>query len=114
MATNKHLDVRIMGRDSVINRVDDDLKNLSLTIMEASGNLFVFLPGQQYHMNRVNMFYKYALYLRVCFLLSLDFYLLCIQTNRLINISRLINLALESRDSNVNQIYNPKQRTLFL
>jgi len=40
----------------------------------------------------------------------MDFYLLHIHTNRLINISRLINLALESRDSNMNQIYNPKQQ----
>lgn len=106
MATNKHLDVRTVGRDNVINRADDDLKNLSLTIIEASGNLFVFLPVQPFHTNRVNM-YKYALYLRVCVLLSLEFNILHIQINRLINISRLMNLALESRDSNVTQIYNP-------
>lgn len=86
MATNKHLDVRSVGRDSVINRSDDDLKNLSLTIIAASGNLFVFLPGQQFHTNTVNMFYKYALYWRVCVLLSLDFYLLKMQINRLINL----------------------------
>lgn len=114
MATNKHLDVRPVGRDSAINRSDDDLKNLSLTIIAASGNLFVFLPGQQFHTNRGNVFYKNALNLRLCVLLSLGFYLLHIQTNRLINISRLINLALESRDSSVNRIYNPKVRTLFL
>jgi hypothetical protein len=103
MATNKHLDVRTVGRDNVINRADDDLKNLSLTIIEASGNLFVFLPGQQFQTNRANMLYKYVLYLRVCVLLSVEFYLLHIQIYRLINISRLINRALESRDSNVNQ-----------
>jgi len=83
MATSKHLDVRTVGRDSVINSSDYDLKNLSLTIIAASGNLFVFLPGQQFHTNRVNMFYKYALYLRVCVLLGMEFYLLHIQTNRL-------------------------------
>jgi len=113
MVTNKHLDVRTVGRDSVINRSDDDLKNLSLTIIAASGNLFVFLPGQQFHTNRVNMFYKNALPLRLCVLLSLDFYLLLIQTNRLIIISRLINLALECRDYSVNRIYKPKLRALF-
>jgi hypothetical protein len=108
MATNKHLDIRTVGRNSVINSCDYDLKNLSLTIIAASGNLFVFLPGRRFHTNRVNMFYKYALYLRVCFLLGKEFYLLHIQTNRLMNITWLINLSLESLDSNVNQIYKPK------
>lgn len=44
MATNKHLDILTEGRDSVINMADDDLKNLSLTIIAARGNRFVFLP----------------------------------------------------------------------
>lgn len=84
MATNKHLDVRTVGRDSVINRADDDLKNLSLNIIAASGNLFVFLPGQQFHTNRVNMVYKYVLYFRVCVLLHLNF-LFVADTNKSTN-----------------------------
>lgn len=114
MATNKHLDVRTVGRDSVINRSDDDLKNLSLTIIAASGNLFVFLPEQQFHTNRVNMFYKNALYLRLCVLLSLVFLFVAYTKKSTNKFSRLINLALESRDSSVNRIYNPKLWTLFV
>jgi hypothetical protein len=43
MATNKHLDIRAVGRDIITNRAYDDVKNLSLTIIASSGNLFVFL-----------------------------------------------------------------------
>jgi hypothetical protein len=113
MATNRHLDVRTEGRESVINRADDDLKNLSLTIIAARGNRFVFLPEQQFYTNRVNTFYKYVLHLRVCVLVRLDVHLFQIQANRLIHNFWLINLALGSRDSIVNKIYNPKQRTYF-
>jgi hypothetical protein len=69
MATNKHLDVRSEGRDSVINMADDDLKNLSFTIIAARGNRFLSLPEQQFHTNGVNTFHKYVLHyasVRVC------------------------------------------------